>query len=485
MVAIRQPYTTRLTTGKTIVKNFLSLALGNVISKLLIFLSFVAIARVLGPAYFGKINFAQAIMLYFLIITHLGLTLYGTREIAHNRPAVKQYVNDIVSLRITLTVVSFAVMTAMSFLITSQTDTRVLIILFGLSLFPTALYFDWVFKGLESMEFIGITEVVRATILFLLLKFLIRMHDHLLLVPVFFIISATVASSLLYIIYTRRFKRFSFKLNISRGKQLLRTALPLGLSLIMIQVYYQLGTVTLGLLKGDTAVGWFNAAYKVVLFIIGFASLFVDAIFPVISRYHKRSESDLSRFSNIITKIAITLAIPLAILTTIHAQRIVDVLYGSQYLPSVIILQIMIWTTAVIIVSMTFGNSLIACNGERQYFKGVAIGAIVNIVLTVVLTQTMGYVGTSIAMLVTEITVITYMIFKYTKIVRIYIERYMLKTGIAASLMTIVALLLRYNIGISVALSLTIYAISFAAIKGISKDDIHIVKYYFRDNEQR
>ena len=480
MLDSRQQDTTRLTTGKTIIKNFLSLALSNVVSKLLIFLSFVAIARVLGPAYFGKINFAQAIMLYFLIITHLGLSLFGTREIAHNRKAVKQYVNDIVSLRIILTVISIAAMTAVSFLVTSQTDTRALIILFGLSLLPTALYFDWVFKGLESMEFIGITEVVRATALFLLLKFFISTQRNLLLVPVFFVISATIATSILYIIYARRINRFRFTFNISRGKQLLKTALPLGLSLIMIQVYCQLGTVVLGLLKGDTAVGWFNAAYKVVLFIIGFASLFVDAIFPVISRYHKRSQSDLSRFSNIITKIAVTFAMPLAILTTIYAPKIVNVLYGAQYMPCVIILQIMIWTTAVIVVSMTFGNSLIACNGERQYFKGVAIGAIINVVLTLVLTQTMGYVGTSIAMLVTEISVITYMIFKYMKIVRIYIERYVLKAGIAAFPMTIVALLSRNNLGVSIAVSLTVYALSFVAIRGISRVDIQLAKYYFR-----
>jgi len=481
MLDSRQQETTRLTTGKTIIKNFLSLALGNVVSKLLIFLSFVAIARVLGPAYFGKINFAQAIMLYFLIITHLGLSLFGTREIAHNRIAVKQYVNEIVSLRIILTIISIAAMTAVSFLVTSQTDTRTLIILFGLSLLPTALYFDWVFKGLESMEFIGITEVIRATVLFLLLKFFIRTQGNLLLIPVFFVISATIATSLLYIIYARRINRFRFTFDISRGKQLLKTALPLGLSLIMIQVYYQLGTVVLGLLKGDTAVGWFNAAYKVVLFIIGFASLFVDAIFPVISRYHKRSQSDLSRFSNIITKIAITFAMPLAILTTIYAPKIVNVLYGDQYMQCVIILQIMIWTTAVIVVSMTFGNSLIACNGERQYFKGVAIGAIINVVLTLVLTQTMGYVGTSIAMLVTEISVITYMIFKYMKIVRIYIERYVLKAGIAAFPMTIVALLSRNNLGVSIAVSLTVYALSFVAIRGISRADIQLAKHYFRE----
>lgn len=470
----------RMSVGKKIIKNFLSLIVGNVISKLLTFLAFVYIARVLGPALFGKINFVQAISLYFLILTHLGLTLLGTREIAHDRSHVTRYVNEIFTIRLLLSIVSFIILIVFAYLIKLPNDTRMLIVLFGFTLMPMALYLDWAFKGLELMEYIGICEALKAIILYVLTIILIKNPKGLYLIPLIFIISSFIGSAFLFGIYIHRQDHFSMTLSRNSIKSLIYTALPLGISFIMIQVYYQMGVIILGFVKGDVSVAWYNASYKIVLFIIAFAGYFIDSIFPIIARYYRESIDKLKVFSNMMTKLTVSFAIPIGVMGTILAPQIIYFFYGSEYNKSVTPFRFLIWTSVVILISMNYGTSLIACHKEKKYLIGVTIGATTNVILNLLLIHFYDASGAALAMLVTEITVLIYMMINYTKIVRIFLGNYIPKPIAASLIMAIITYFLRRYFILSVLLSCAIYPLTFWILRGINSSDVETLKNYVK-----
>jgi len=481
MINTAQQQIFKISVGIRLIKNFLSLMVGNIISKLLTFLGFVIIARNLGPENFGKINFAQAISTYFLIFTHLGLTTFGTREIANNRDKSAIYVNEIISLRLILTVLSFILLTVFSFIIKFPADTRTLIILFGLSLFPLAMYLDWCFKGLENMEFIGMSEIFKAVFLYIFLIIFIKKSEDTGLVPYIFFISALLGSILLFIIYLVKFDKIKLIGNMNTWRVLTKAALPLGLSFMMIQIYYQAGTVILGFFKGDAAVGWYNAAYKIILFIIGFAGLFIESIFPIIARFYGKSKQNLNKFSNLITKLTASIAIPMGVAGVILTPQIITLFYGPDYHNCIIILRTFFCTAVIILISMTFGNSLIACSGEKKYLIGVFIGALTNIIVNLLLIPYFNYVGAAIAMFVTETIVFIYMMYHYSRIVRVYIEQYLAKPIIASLIMGALVIMLKQTFFISLIIAIAIYSAVFLLMKGINHEDINSIKYYFHE----
>lgn len=69
--------------------NFIIFSGGEAISKLLMFVSFAYLARVLGPEGFGIIELALAITLIFSQIVTFGTTKYGSVEVAKDKSQVQ------------------------------------------------------------------------------------------------------------------------------------------------------------------------------------------------------------------------------------------------------------------------------------------------------------------------------------------------------------------------------------------------------------
>ena len=70
---------------KVLITNFTSLSIVQIAGFVLPLIYLPYLVRVIGPDKFGAIAFAQAIVLYFSLITNLGTNLYAPREIAINK----------------------------------------------------------------------------------------------------------------------------------------------------------------------------------------------------------------------------------------------------------------------------------------------------------------------------------------------------------------------------------------------------------------
>jgi O-antigen/teichoic acid export membrane protein len=78
-------------TQKNIFYNVL-LAISQVLFPLI---TFPYLARVLGPDNIGKLNFADSIAKYFILLAALGIPIYGIREVAKKMNS-KQFFTSIV-----------------------------------------------------------------------------------------------------------------------------------------------------------------------------------------------------------------------------------------------------------------------------------------------------------------------------------------------------------------------------------------------------
>ena len=97
---------------KNIIYNIL-LSLTNILFPLI---SFVYVARILGPTGIGEVQFVMSFAQYFSIFAAIGIPIYGVREIAKVRDSPAKLSSTFLSLS-TLFFLTSVVMTVLYFLI--------------------------------------------------------------------------------------------------------------------------------------------------------------------------------------------------------------------------------------------------------------------------------------------------------------------------------------------------------------------------------
>ena len=102
---------------KNFVKNTFSLASAELITKFLVFLLVIYIARVLGEVEFGKYSFALAFTLLLAFFSDFGLSQLTIREVANRKEAAQDYLGTVSVIKIVLSIATIAlVAVAINFL---------------------------------------------------------------------------------------------------------------------------------------------------------------------------------------------------------------------------------------------------------------------------------------------------------------------------------------------------------------------------------
>ena len=464
-----------MSTARRVLKNFLSLTFAQIICNLLGFVGVAYLARVLGVEGFGSIGFAFAIVSYFLLLNNLGFDTFGTREIARDKEKINQYVNNILSLKLFASFVAFFLLLVFVLVIPKPTEVKKLILFYGLTMFSSTLTVEWVFMGLEKMEMIAFSRILRQIFYVLLIILLVKSSKQIYLVPwALFISSIIGASILLYCL----FRNLKFEVKWKLWKEILKQSLPIGLSSIMIQIYLSSAIIILGFMKGEKAVGWYNAAYRIVLLIGAIGLLYYSSIFPLISRCFKSSMEKLRTILTYTIKLTIIVALPLGIGGIFVAKPIMKIIYGKEFDPGIIPFQILIWSMIIGWFSCIYGNSLIACDKQKKYMLGITLGAISNVLLNLALIPYFGLVGASITTIASELVVFASMYFQLSKIIEIKFHKFLLKPLMASILMGAFLFLTEnfLHLFMWIMTAVIVYSVFLFIFKGMPVEEIKSLK---------
>lgn len=458
---------------KKIVKNFLSLSIAEFILRFVSFLVVVYLARILGPENFGKIGWARGILTFFMLIPNLGLVTLGVREVARNKDDINIYAGNIIALRLVLAFLSFGLLLIFVSLIHEPIQIKYLIIFYGFTLFSYALLGEWLFQGIERMEFIGISKISMMFFYAASIFILVKNPGQLLSIPCLWFLGNFISVVFLLCIFNKKFGKISLKFNFSFWKNLLKRALPMGAASMMIPIYYNFDIVMLGFIKGEKVVGWYSAGYRIILFIWTFIPIFVNVIFPSMSRYYKESPEKLQVLIISSTRLLSVIAFPLGVGGAILARPIMGSLYGEEFSGGVVAFQILIWSVVIICIRCIYEHSFLACNKEKRYLFGVIWGALTNIVLNLILIPRFSLKGAAVATVIGNLVLSGYL-FYYLRIVkRMEIVKLLLRPFVAAVLMGGVVYYFReFNLFLSISIGIIIYLTFILLLKGVTFEEI-------------
>src|SRR3989339_756900 len=428
-----------------IARNFSWLIVGTTISGLANFALVMYLARVLGVAAFGILNFVLAFLSYLILFVDSGLSLLGTREIARRREAAGSLAVNILLVRFIIAVVVFALAVLLVILTPQSWEIKGLFILAFLFVFGRSLNTDWAFQGLETMKYIAWHRVLFSLSVLTLTAIFVHGPADLLLVPLMkFIPSLVLAGLFVLLIINVSPKDQPIGLTPKKWLHYWWQAVPLGASMILIQVYTNLDTIMLGFMDSAEVVGYYNAAYQVFFVLVGLFSLWQSTAIPVSTTNLAKDKNLAAGFITKYFRLTMLVVFPLVMGTFIAAPLIIKLLFGAAYQPASLALQLLIWILIPIAVGSTYGILILVPAGlYNQFLAAVMVGALVNVVLNFLLIPPYSFIGAAIATIMAEISAGTIALYFAGKVLKTslmpFFVRPFLVTILAAAFAWVVA----------------------------------------------
>lgn len=415
----------KLKINKTLVSNITSLTVLQTFNYLIPLITLPYLVRVLGPSKFGLVNFAAAFIAYFITLTDYGFNLSATKDISTNRGNTER-VNEIFSsvmiiklclITISIIILHFIISSFRLFAEHQYVYYLSFLIVLGYALFPI-----WFFQGIEEMKYISIiTIAVRLISVIFIFSYVIEENDFLVLIGINGFTQLVIGLIGLCVVIIKYHVKFRIQ-SLEILKHHFYNGGYIFLSTVAINLYTTTNTVILGLFASNTIVGYFTAADKVRMALQSAFSTLSQAVYPHLSFLFKQSFNHGMKFIYRLIKFVGSLAIITSLIFFIFAEKIIMVLFGDQYLESVMILRIIAFLPFIIFLSNVYGIQVMLNLGFKKEFSMIiASAALINLILSLILVPVLFEVGTSISIILTEVFV-TGSVFLFTKY-KIILER--------------------------------------------------------------
>jgi O-antigen/teichoic acid export membrane protein len=449
----------------------------------------VLIARELGPIIFGKYSFAIAFTALFAIFSDFGYNTLLIRDVARDKTKLGKYVNNIIGLRVFFSLIIFVIIVMLINIMGYPNDTKIAVYLFGIYILLTSIaaIFKVTFRAFEKMEYEAITSVT-STIIRISLGILVLLLGYgLIELALVFVFASVFDVSFNILICRRKFVKPRIEFDMEFWKSTIKVALPLGMLSIFGIIFVKIDTVMLSIMKGDEAVGWYNAGYNLVLGFKPIPHLFMNAIFPLMAGYFISSKKSLKVVYEKSFKYLFILGLPLAVGITMLAGRIIIILYGEQFYPSIIVLQILAWDVLLIFSYGPLGGLLVSIDKQNRMVLLVGITAFINVILNLILIPRFSYVGAAVATIITETVLFgLYVYFLSKHFYALPFHRIVIRPIVASLVMGIFIYFCAFvNLILLVMLATSLYFVILYLIKGFSKEDISLLRQVLKMPKDR
>lgn len=450
-----------------IVMNFI-LTMSNFIFPLI---TFPYVSRVLLPVGTGKVAFATSIVSYFSMVGMLGIPTYGIRacaKVRDDRDKLSKTVQEIMVINSIAMGLSLLVYIIAIILVPRMARDRVLFMINIATLFFNLIGCEWLYKALEQYSYITIRSIILKLIsLFLMFLMVHQKSDYVIYGAI--TILASVGSNFFNFINLRQFlnlKRYS-NMNLS---QHIKPIFSFFMMTIATTVYTNLDSVMLGFMKGDEAVGYYNAAVKIKTILVSLVTSMGAVLLPRLSFYIKEGRNREFRELTIRSlQFVCFISIPLWFYFTIYAKEGIYFLSGEAYTGSILPMQIMMPTLFLIGISNLLGiQILVPLDRENDVLRSVFGGAVVNLVINAVFIPSFGVSGAAFGTLVAELFVTSYQIIVLRGFLKKIVDNIKLYKNIVSTLLATIFVLSANIFFISNISSLFLVLVISAIIFGLT-----------------
>lgn len=365
------------------------------------------LSRVLGPEKLGILGFAQAVVLYFILVVDYSFNQTATKFISQykdNKKRVTKYVWDVTFARLILGGLCFLFLVLLIILFSKFRSEYVIHLISYASVFGHIFFPVWYFQGTQQLKKVSIINFIIRTLSFALMFILVQHERDYYFVQISSSIGILIGSIVaMYMVC----KQIGFVYpSVHRALRLIKKNFAFFITQVITSFYTYINVLLLGLLTTDTEVGYYSIVEKFMNAVKSIYFNYSQVVFPLMSARYKKDKLRSEKFTFKLIILISSLMFCIGIIIFIFARPIVLILFGEQYTNSIVLLRISSMTPFIISV----GNLLILDfaflrEKKRFYLLITIVAGLTNIVLSITLVPYIRSIGTNISNLVSELII--------------------------------------------------------------------------------
>ena len=469
---------------KIIAKNTAALALMNIITLGLGLIFTISLARYFGDVGFGKYSFAIAFTSLFAILLDLGFNQLTIREVARNKTLVEKYMANILVIKVLLSILFIILIVIAINLMNYPPDTKIIVYIFGayLILKSFSQFFRAIFHAFEKMEYNSLLSIIEKIVIVSIGLILLFLGYNLIQVVSVYLIGGIVNVILSVFVTIKKFTVLKFEVDFNFWKSSFISAIPISLTVVFVGIYDKIDTIMLSMIIGDEPVGWYNAAYLLVGSLSVIPGVFLGAIYPVLSRFYVSSIESLKLTYEKSFRYLFIIGFPIGIGTTLLADKIIFLIYGDEFIYSIIALQILIWMFVITCCDWIMGIVLQSINKQNVFAYSMGICAVFNVIANLFFIPKFSYIGASLTTIATSMLSFILLYYYTSKyLYKLPLIKIIHKPIVAGFVMGIALLYIKtVNLFIAIIIASIVYFTMLVILKETTNDDLRLIKSIIR-----
>lgn len=360
------------------------------------------VARYLGPAQYGLLNYVISLVGLFSAISLLGLDDILLREIVKNEKKRDLLMGTSFVLRLAAAALVYAglIIGAES----NQTDptTRILIYIIGFGTILQVFGIIQFFFQAKVWSRYTVTSQMIALSLVSVFRIILVLNDA----PLTWFAWSTTLDYLILALglmayYSRHVdSMFKWKFSGTMARYLMQNSWSLILSGLAITIYMKFDQIMIKWMLGDEANGHYGVGVRLSEMWNFIPTAVCGSLFPALINAKEQSEKlymdRLQNLYDLIIGIGLSIAIPLTFLSGF----IVDTLFGDAFAPGANILSLYIWSSVFTFMGVANGKWIVIENLQAFRMICLVVAGIMNIVLNYVLIKHIGLEGAAVSTLI-------------------------------------------------------------------------------------
>ena len=381
-------------------RGFLKLSIGEALARVVSFSATVYLARKLGADVYGIIVLATAIMSYIGPVMDAGVELLGVHDVAHDPARLPSLLPTCLGARLLLAGILIVLVDAVGLLLFPQAE-GVILAAYVFLLAPMALSTRWAHLGLEHPGIVSISGIASELLTALLIVIMVQSAEDVIHVPLAQILGESLAAFLLMralpkiTTTVREFFRPAIILT------LYRRSWPLVVNALLGLVVFNSDFFFLRIYRNSATLGYYAAAYALISFFINSGKAYQMTLMPAVSRSLGDPSRERALYHSAIAQV-FTGVFPVALGGCLVAPRLMPSVFGPEYYPSVLPLQILLWVLPVALLRNVAQGVMIAHGRQDQMLRTTTLAAMSNIVLNLALIPMLGMMGAAIVTVASE-----------------------------------------------------------------------------------
>ncbi|MDF9537084.1 oligosaccharide flippase family protein [Bacillus cereus] len=396
-----------------LISNYIYNTLYQVLILLIPIITIPYVFRVLGPEGVGINAYSLSIVQVFMLFAVLGIPLYGNRQVAAVKKGGREVTSrnfwDVYLIQLISSIVF--VILYLVFVFFYVENNQLIFYIQLLMLIASMLDISWLFIGLEELKKVVVRNTIVRLVALILIFTFVNSKEDLALYVLINVLTNVFGQILMWTQAFKYINPFRFKDIDLFGH--IKPVMLIFLPQVIIQLYVIVDRILLGVLVSEIEVGFYEQALKIVKITLSIVTSVSTVMLPrMAAEFAQGNLAKIRSYSNIVVRFVLCTTLPMTVGLAGVAPTFTTWFFGDGYEKVGILIVIMSPIIVLIGLSNIFGMQiLIPIQKQNKLTVSVSVGAIISIIINLILVRYMASMGTAIATLIAEFTVVLVQLF--------------------------------------------------------------------------